>query len=181
MRRQRRGLTTGERRHAERLICQRLLTLVHSRRYSRVACYLDADGEVPTRGLISRLHNSGVKVYLPVLCRTSKRLSFRRYAPSNPLRPNRYGLLEPVPRQAAQLGIKQLDAVLLPLVGFDRRGNRLGMGGGFYDTTFAFLYSQFWQPLHLIGLAYELQRVEDIPTDPWDISVHNVVTESRIY
>lgn len=158
-----------------------MLTQLKSCQVRRVACYLDADGEVPTERLIKRLQDNGIEVYLPAIRRNTKHLAFRRYTPTTALRPNRYGVLEPAPQQSPMVTAKRLDAVILPLVGFDRRCNRLGMGGGFYDATFAFLLRQSWHPLCMIGLAYEQQRVDYIPTDPWDISLDRIISESATY
>lgn len=181
LRSQRRSLSKGCRRQAERLIRQRLITHIKHRQIRRVACYLDADGEVPTRSLIRYCQHIGVEIYLPALYRGTKSLIFRRFTAATPLRPNRFSVLEPPPQQASLVSAKQLDAVLLPLVAFDSNAQRLGMGGGFYDTTFAFLHKHSWHPPRLIGLAYELQKIAHIPADPWDVPLHCVITESSTY
>ena len=77
---------------------------------------------------------------------------------------------------------RELDLILAPLVGFDTHGNRLGMGGGYYDRTFAYLKHRLhWQKPRLIGLAYELQRVADLANHAWDVPLQSVVTEQHIY
>ena len=70
---------------------------------------------------------------------------------------------------------------MLPLVGFDRRGRRLGMGGGFYDRTFAFSRIRPRLAPKLIGLAHDLQRVQQLPVEPWDVPLHGVVTDRQRY
>ncbi|WP_420809695.1 5-formyltetrahydrofolate cyclo-ligase [Halorhodospira halochloris] len=181
LRAQRRNIGLARRRKAEYTILKRTLTLLKRRRARSVACYLDSDGEVPTQKLITQITLQGMDVYLPVLQHKSKRLCFRRYTYATPMRPNRYGILEPIPDQSPAIGANRLDAVLLPVVGFDRQGSRLGMGGGFYDTTLKFLQHRDWHPLITIGLAFELQLVDYIPTDRWDISLDRVVTERSVY
>ena len=76
---------------------------------------------------------------------------------------------------------RELDLVLLPLVGFNRSGNRSGMGGGFYDTAFAFKKTRPRRLPRLIGLAHEIQLVENIDAEHWDIPLCAVVTDRRIY
>jgi 5-formyltetrahydrofolate cyclo-ligase len=72
--------------------------------------------------------------------------------------------------------------VLAPLVAFDARGIRLGMGGGFYDRTFAFLHRRTrWRRPVLMGLGYEFQRVDDVGGHPWDVPLLAVATEARLY
>jgi len=67
---------------------------------------------------------------------------------------------------------------LMPLVAFDSSGNRMGMGGGFYDRSFAYLRQRRqWCKPHLLGTGFELQRIENLPCQPWDIPLHSVVTE----
>ena len=70
----------------------------------------------------------------------------------------------------------------MPLVGFDLNGYRLGMGGGFYDTSLAYLRRRSaWKKPFLMGIAYECQKVETLPRDPWDIPLDAVLTEKKLY
>jgi 5-formyltetrahydrofolate cyclo-ligase len=75
-----------------------------------------------------------------------------------------------------------LDLVLTPLVAFDAQGHRLGMGGGFYDRSFAYLlrHSRWLRP-RLIGLAYDFQRQTRLPHQPWDVPLHAIATDHRLY
>ena len=93
---------------------------------------------------------------------------------------NRFGIeeVDALPNHAIK--VSEIDLVLLPLVAFDKTGNRLGMGGGFYDATFAHLKSKKTKPL-FIGLAYQSQLVEDLPSDPWDLPLDGVCTEESFY
>src|SRR5687767_13746260 len=90
------------------------------------------------------------------------------------MRRNRFGIPEPTGRRCAP---QQLDLVLLPLVAFDRRGARLGMGGGFYDRTFAFLRVAGRRKPRLVGLAHHFQEVAQLPREPWDVPLAAIVTE----
>ena len=102
-----------------------------------------------------------------------------RFAPlksSRGMRSNSFGIREP--RHRSRIPTRQLDVVLVSLVGFDPNGNRLGMGGGFYDRHFSFLKSRtrYLRP-RLIGVAYAMQEVAQIPHDPWDVPMWGIVTE----
>jgi 5-formyltetrahydrofolate cyclo-ligase len=77
---------------------------------------------------------------------------------------------------------RELDLILLPLVAFDESGQRLGMGGGFFDRSLAFLaWRQHWRKPHLIGLAYDFQKVAALPREPWDVPLDAVVTDQNVY
>ena len=149
----------------------------------RVALYSAADGELDPWPLMGRLVSGGRHWYLPVLHPFRPgRLWFARYRPIDPMRPNRFGIPEPQRRGRQRCPAQTLDLVLLPLVGFDADCNRIGMGGGFYDRSFAFLLSRrHWHRPLLIGLAHECQRVDAIEPQPWDVPLDAVVTERGIY
>jgi 5-formyltetrahydrofolate cyclo-ligase len=114
--------------------------------------------------------------YLPILTKEGL-LQFGTYQANTPLIKNKYEIDEPQTTQF--LPAPQLDAVLLPLVAFDNQGNRLGMGKGYYDKTFAFKTKG--TPPILIGVAHDCQKADNIPTDSWDISLDFILTESGIY
>ena len=101
-----------------------------------------------------------------------RRLAFYRYTPATPIRTNRYGIAEPDPHAATFVATAILDAVLLPLVAFDARGHRLGMGGGYYDASLAA------RPRALrIGLAHAVQFCPALPARDWDVPLDAVLTE----
>jgi 5-formyltetrahydrofolate cyclo-ligase len=106
-------------------------------------------------------------------------MRFGRVGRTTRMAPNRYGIPEPL--DARPLRARQLDLLLMPLVGFDHRGYRLGMGGGYYDATLAFMqHRRLWRKPRLVGIAYECQRVEALPHDPWDMPLDAVLTERRV-
>lgn len=166
-------------RHAEALAVQ-LGEQKPFRNAGRIACYLANDGEIETRKLIELAWQHHQQVYLPVLSPTQSSLNFAPYAPDTELCENRFGIAEPVCSSGAWQQADQMDVVLLPLVAFDDTGNRLGMGGGFYDRSLAFLQERDRpsQPF-LIGLAHELQLTESIIAQSWDIPLDAIATESR--
>ena len=145
----------------------------------RIACYLSNDGEMDPMPLIGLAWAMGKQVYLPVLSHLrSDHLLFAPYAPGDALRANRFGIPEPVVALRHLVEARVLDVVLMPLVAFDLRGNRLGMGGGFYDRSFAFLRRRrHWLKPHLVGMAYEFQCVDALARRHWDVPLQGVVTE----
>ena len=140
-----------------------------------MACYLANDGELDPAPLVRRLRSSGREIYLPVL--DGPLLRFAPWTEGEPLRRNRFGIPEPATRHRARSALR-LDVILVPLVVFDDAGNRLGMGGGFYDRTFARLQDRrAWRRPRLVGVAYGFQRVETLSARSWDVRLCGVVTE----
>ncbi len=144
-----------------------------------VALFLSFDGELDTRPLIDALWRAGKKVYLPVLHPFSPgHLLFLHYHPHSELVVNRLKITEPKLDVRDVLPLSELDVLITPLVAFDEHGQRLGMGGGFYDRTL-----QNWQQYGLqpVGYAHDCQRVEALPVEKWDIPLPAVVTPSRVW
>ena len=103
---------------------------------------------------------------------------------------NKFGIREPVVEPGHVIHAETLDLVLTPLVAFDNNGNRVGMGGGYYDTTFEFINNRAAKTSlapgsedrpELIGIAHEIQKVEQICAEHWDIPIYTVVTDKSIY
>ncbi len=152
------------------------------RRAKKVACYLAMPDEFPTDAIIAGLLRQGKEVYVPVIDRCQQRkMVFQRYRPSAPMQRNRFGIVEPLLKPRHQLAMPQLDLVLVPLVGFDRCGVRLGMGGGYYDTNFAFRMDRwrFRKPL-LLGLAFNVQHCEHLNKNHWDVPLDAMLTETGV-
>lgn len=149
----------------------------------RIAFYLACNGEMDPAPLIERAAKAGKICCLPVLRqRPGNALWFSRYDDATPLKPNRFGILEPIMQHRRIIPPWGLDLILLPLVAFDLFGNRLGMGGGFYDRTLAFrLKREHWRGPKLIGLAHEFQCIDSLPRKPWDIPLDGVITERNFY
>lgn len=144
-----------------------------------VALFLSFDGELDTQPLIDLLWRSGKKVYLPVLHPFSPgNLLFLNYHPASELLINRLKIQEPKLDVRDVLPLSELDVLITPLVAFDVNGQRLGMGGGFYDRTL-----QNWQQygLHPVGYAHDCQQVEQLPVEKWDIPLPAVVTPSKVW
>lgn len=176
MRRRRRALSLAERTAAAERFQQQIWPSLQHTRCQRVAVYLAFDGELDLMPLIRRLWANNKKVYLPVVTRLApQRLWFRRYAQNTPMKRNRFGIPEPI--SGAVLASRQLDVVLLPLTAFDRQGNRLGMGGGFYDRTFAYRRHSLASRPRLIGVGYHWQQIETLACEPHDLPVQGIATD----
>lgn len=138
-----------------------------------VAFYLPVPGEISPLPLMHRAHALGKRCYLPrIRPFPANTLEFRRWRPGQRLYRQRWRLREP--RGGARRAVAQLDLIFMPLTGLDRRGHRLGMGGGYYDRTLAGLPGK---PLR-VGLAHDCQVVEQVPSEAWDIRLHAAVTPS---
>ena len=149
-------------------------------RAKRVGIYLANEGEVNPSIIYDICQKSGKQLFLPVIHPFKQnRLHFAKIKPDSRVTNNRFGILEPCIKGATLSPPWSLDLILMPLVGFDRRGNRLGMGGGFYDRTFAFTAKKPGPSPKLIGLAYSFQELKAIKPQPWDIPVSGIVTEKE--
>lgn len=104
-----------------------------------------------------------------------KQLIFSKYTPETQLTLNRYNISEP--KNSVEILPEKLDLVILPLVGFDGSGYRLGMGGGYYDRTFATISERPF----LLGLGFEAQHLPELPHDDWDVRLNAVLTEKQVY
>jgi len=161
-------------------VLRHLMKLPQFMRAHHIALYIANDGELDPRPITEQLWKMGKHCYLPVLHPTRERqLWFVNFTPDSPMMPNRFGIPEPDHRHAHKIAPHLLDIVLLPLVGFDRQGGRLGMGGGFYDTTFAFHKGKQTKPW-LIGMAHACQEVDALETASWDIPLFAVVTDKEL-
>ena len=178
MRAQRRALTPGAQRQAARQLARHLATHPAIRYAQRIACYLPADGEIDPGVLFRQPQWRHRKVFLPILDPLGRgNLLFAHWRPGMRLLPNRYRIDEPaMPRRITPLWT--LDVILLPLVAFDDAGNRLGMGGGFYDRTLACLAHRPRRPA-LIGIAHHFQRVAQLDAADWDVPLDAVITDTH--
>jgi 5-formyltetrahydrofolate cyclo-ligase len=174
MRARRRALLPTQQRCAAQRLVRRLVLQSWYRRARTLALYMAADGEIDPARVLERAWADGKRVFLPQL-RVGNRLGFREYRQGARLRRNRFGIPEPL--SGRRLLPIELDIVLVPLVAFDRRGNRLGMGGGFYDRTFAGRRRRNVRAPSLIGLAHGFQQVSELVEQPWDVPLRGVLTD----
>ena len=173
IRKTRANLTALQQQQAEDSITQQALALIEERNAQHIALYISFDGEISTDKLIKILWAQGKQVYLPVLHPFKpNHLLFLRYLPDTPMCQNKFGIWEPKLNVQNVLPLKELDILFTPLVAFDKQGNRLGMGGGFYDRTLQNWRNSSFTP---VGLAHQCQQVEQLPTEVWDVPLHQIL------
>ncbi len=170
----------------QQLSDQIMTHIVSSRLYSNahnIAVFLPNDNEPDLTPLIAHAWKMGKNCYLPVVGRRfESRLNFQLYNPNSIMLPNRYGILEPENNPATKLAKSwRLDLLLMPLVAFDLNGNRIGMGGGYYDKTLAYRsFRTKWHKPPLMGVAYADQQVATIKAQKWDIALDSIATNKEI-
>jgi 5-formyltetrahydrofolate cyclo-ligase len=176
MRAARRNLSKRQQQQAATTLQQKLSQDSNFKYAKSIALYLANDGEVNTDLTIQQAWQRGQHVYLPMLDPIRKGfLWFVEYKPNSRMRKNRFGIAEPDPRFNRRINPKFLHTVGLPLVAFDSAGNRLGMGGGFYDRSFEFCRQQGIKP-KLFGLAHRCQQVDTLPMENWDIQLKGIIS-----
>lgn len=182
LRQKRRAISPEQRRQAAAGLVEQVRRWPAFRRSQRIAFYIANDGEISVEPLLRLAANARKQCFLPVLHGpASNRLWFAPYAPGEALVPNRFGIPEPTASRAQFASVMSLDLVLMPLVAFDDQGRRLGMGGGFYDRTFAYLrHRRCWRKPTLVGVAYDFQQIPSVPDDPWDIPLTAIATQTRL-
>lgn len=157
----------------------------------RIAVYLSHDGELDTKPLIKYLWAQQKEVYLPILHPFCKgHLLFLRYTGATHMTVNRFNIAEPCLDVRGICPARQLDTIITPLVAFDEQGNRMGMGGGFYDRTLQFLNTPVVgnhrvathspSPV-LLGLAHDVQKAVLLPTQVWDVPLPAILTPTTLH
>ena len=172
----RRQVPPEERRHAAELVARNVDRALGLQSRWRIAVYSALPWELDSAPLIALAESRGCRVFLPCIDRRRASRAMRFVPMQGHLQNNRLGIAEPQPTEV--LAARWLDVVFLPLVGFDRRGVRLGAGGGFYDRAFAFRQLRtVWHAPRLIGLAYAFQEIVSIGAAAHDVLMDAVVTE----
>ncbi|MBF6022400.1 5-formyltetrahydrofolate cyclo-ligase [Lysobacter niastensis] len=178
LRDRRRALPPGERIAGAERLAQRLLALPFAPTSGYVAGYWAMDGEIALHMWQLRLPDECVYC-LPVL-HEDGHLRFAPWRPGDPLVSNRHGIPEPDLSPDSLLDASQMSLVVVPLVGFDRSCHRLGMGGGWYDRTFAFRQRDAAPPW-LAGAAFDVQRIDSLLRADWDVALDAICTDSATY
>jgi 5-formyltetrahydrofolate cyclo-ligase len=173
----RRALSAAERKAAANVITTRILGLGAFVSARRIAVFMAFDGEPSLSSLVSAAARHRKVLYAPVITRS--RMQFAELHADAALAKNFFGILEP--DRARIIDPRRLDLVLTPLVAFDDSGTRIGVGRGYYDRCFRFLSGRnAWQRPKLLGVAYELQHVPQLPAEPWDVPLWGAVTEAKV-
>lgn len=180
LRAQRAALSAGERVAAAQALVAQIERIPGFLTAPRIAGYWATDGELPLAALPGGVHARGQHWYLPVV-RPHRQLWFAPWQVGAPLATNRFGIPEPVCAAEQMVPAPELDIVLVPLLGFDRHGHRLGFGGGYYDRSFAFLRERAAaaRPL-LVGIGYALQELPALAAQAWDVRLDYVATEREL-
>jgi 5-formyltetrahydrofolate cyclo-ligase len=182
MRERRRALPVRERLDAAAAVASHLLPELAAFE-GRIAGYWAVGGELPLHTVQANLPAT-LRWCLPVL-HEDGRLRFREWSAGQALEPNRHGIPEPAegPLRAAD----DLAVVLVPLLAFDAKGDRLGQGGGWYDRSFAFRRTANGAPTaaqgspRLVGIAYDWQQVDALEAADWDVPLDAVATPSAFH
>ena len=143
-------------------------------RGAAISGYYPIGNEANILPLLKALRDKGYDVLLPVVLEPKTPLEFRRWLASSDMREGPYGILEPGPDAKAV----RPDLILAPLLAFDRNGNRLGYGGGFYDMSIKAIRKH--QPVSAVGVAYAAQQIKAVPHDAYDTSLDWIITENGV-
>jgi 5-formyltetrahydrofolate cyclo-ligase len=183
LRHARRALSPLQQRLAAQALYRQLAQHPLLRRAKHIALYLPADGEIDPRPLMRAAQKRGKATYLPVLSDWPRtHMTFQQVGIGERWVRNRFNIAEPLADRRRQRPAWALDLLLLPLVGFDPQGGRLGMGKGFYDRTLAYLgMRKNWQKPTLLGLAHECQKVDKLELASWDVPLLGIVTDGGWY
>ena len=173
------ALSARQLEQAAAALAQKIVALDAYQQAHHVAAYFAINGEIGLDPLIDHALAAGKQVYLPNL--DQETLRFSPYFREQKMRINRFRLPEPDVGDEEMLAPLQLDLVLAPLVVFDANRNRIGMGGGFYDRSFAMRKNPAIDRPLLIGVAHESQKVERIAPEDWDVQLDMIVTDRAIY
>jgi 5-formyltetrahydrofolate cyclo-ligase len=160
-------------------LAERILPLPEYQQAQRVAVYFAVNGEIGLNTVIDHALAEGKHIFLPNLDRAA--LRFSPYFPAQKMRINKFRLPEPDVDDSEMMSPHELDLVLAPLVVFDSYRNRIGMGGGFYDRSFAFRKNPEHTRPVLIGVAHEIQKVDRIVPKEWDVQLDMIVTDQAMY
>ena len=148
--------------------------------YQKISTYFSVNNEADTSELNNYLWSINKDVFLPKIKQDT--LVFSGYNKDQKLSLNNYGIPEPDHIDENLIEAAQCDLMFIPLVAFDSKCNRIGMGGGYYDKTLAFKKGgEFKNKTLLVGLAYEFQKIDSIEKNAWDIPMDAIITEDKTY
>lgn len=177
----RRTLDEDDRAAAAAALAAHLLRQPELATARRIAAYVASGSEIDPLPTLHVLLARQTEIYLPHIEHTLPGMHFAHWnGDPHRLKPNRFGIPEPIVDTRELLGAENIDVILLPLVAFDRRGHRLGSGAGYYDRALVSRSNRPAPPL-LVGVAYACQEVEAIPAEPWDIPMDAVTTEKGYF
>src|SRR5690554_3325922 len=178
----RRALTAEQQHRAATDVSAHLLQQPYIQSANRVAVYLANDGELNLMPFIEQLWALSKQVVVPVISSQQQgQMWFVPYRADSVLVNNIYGIAEPQHSANDAVPLLQLDVICVPLVGFDSTGQRIGMGGGFYDRLLAPWYQGQLAHLRPVGIAHNCQHLPVLPAATWDIPLPMVITPSKLW
>lgn len=169
------NITSSYQYQASQQICQQIGNTTVYRQAKHIALYQAFNQEIDLSDIWRKAPLQGKYCYFPAITEQGD-LVFLPATPKTIFVKNKYGIAEPMVARQEAIAPEKLDIIFMPLVGFDIFGTRLGMGKGYYDKSLSAVKTGL-----KIGLAYELQKMDYIPPDAWDIPLDIVITESEIY
>lgn len=174
------GLAPEYRRYAVRQALRKALRSGLFLKGKRWGFYLPMGEEFDALPLLNQALHMGKDCFLPITAhRVAEPLRFARLDGRHELTRNRYGIIEPHTRRL--VNARWLDVMIMPLVAFDSKGRRLGMGGGYYDATLAYLRARkHWRRPVLVGVAYACQELKEVPAEAWDVRLDMILTENGL-
>ena len=176
------SLSAAERDDAARQVGEHLLNLPELRQPCTLGSYFSVRAELPTHAINQHLMDAQHQLALPILHPIlAGHLLFLQLSETTHWTHNKYGIPEPELNAQHIVPLQQMQVLLVPLVGFDRSGNRMGMGGGFYDRTLSAWHKGHIKNLLPIGLALDCQLVDELPKNPWDVPLPMVITPAKIW
>jgi 5-formyltetrahydrofolate cyclo-ligase len=175
LRQTRRDIPASLRATYDEAISKHLLGLIDDQHVQSVAAYCAFDGEPDLVSVCRKLINDARIVALPVVSEDSNGvMEFHRWNIDTPLSSNQYGINEPP--KSTPMPVSDFDMLLIPMVGYDKSGNRIGMGAGYYDRHLESI-RELGTPVR-VGVAYSSQEINSIKQNQWDIPLHGVVNEN---
>ena len=171
------AISAAQRMQTADAIAQQLVNLPEWPTANYIAGYWATRGEVPLHIVQMRVQTP--KVWCLPIIQQDRTLKFAPWRSGDDLVSNQYGIPEPDISPTSALDASTPSIILLPLLAYTNRGERLGMGGGYYDRSFAFRHDQAAPPL-LIGIAYSDQEAEHLPSEEWDVKLDMVINEREV-
>ncbi|PCH62955.1 MAG: 5-formyltetrahydrofolate cyclo-ligase [SAR86 cluster bacterium] len=182
LRQLRRQLSPSQQHQAARSLYKNVICRNDFLKAKRVAFYLANDGEIDPLPILFKALSMGKQCYLPIMSKLKQdTVCFAAYTLDTTVQANKWGIFEP--RTAAKdfVATSSLHLVFVPIVGFDARGARLGMGKGCYDRGFAFKRRHGRGQPKLLGIAHDCQRLPAVAVNPWDVKLDTVITDKSVY
>lgn len=178
----RRQLTPDQQQQAAMKVSTHLLQQDYVQSASTVAVYLASDGEIDLTPFIEQLWLQSKLVVVPVISSQQQgKMCFVPYQAESVLVNNKYGIAEPAYSPENKITLADIDVICVPLVGFDSNGQRIGMGGGFYDRILAPWFEGQLPHLQPVGVAHDCQYQANLPAATWDIPLPVVITPSKLW